>query len=297
MIHLDLFSGIGGNSLAVEQVWPDIEHVFCEIDPFCQAVLRKHWPESKIYGDIRNLHTTFSPLLLTGGFPCQPFSTAGKRLAEKDDRFLWPEMLRVITEAKPRWVVGENVDGIISLAVERICTEMEAIGYEIWPIDIPACSVGAQHRRNRVWFIAHLNSIGCLEGKNEKPSRERGEQTFASIDHGNKKKVSDNNGQRMERKQSKEIQRIKRIERRQTQFRIASEFRGLDAFEPKLCRTLYGIPNGVDRIKALGNSIVPQVAIEIFRAIKEIESNLCPSKTTPPRSPQIGAFRRFNQCS
>ena len=116
MKHLDLFSGIGGFALAADWVWGSVEHIFCEIDPFCHAVLKKHWPNSEIQKDIRTFdgkRFTGTVDILTGGFPCQPFSCAGKRLGGDDDRALWPEMLRVIKEVRPRWVIGENVAGFV----------------------------------------------------------------------------------------------------------------------------------------------------------------------------------------
>lgn len=191
MMHLDLFSGIGGFALAVDSVWPRAEHTFCEIDPFCRVILKKHWPNSYIHEDIRTLtNTRRSPTgsekcggneertpkeptrcdLLTGGFPCQPFSAAGKRKGTNDDRHLWPEMRRVIQEFRPRHVVAENVRGLLSidggLVFETVCTDLEALDYEVQPFVIPACAVGAPHRRDRVWIVAHRKSadgIGLSE--------------------------------------------------------------------------------------------------------------------------------------
>ncbi len=191
MRHLDLFSGIGGFALAAEMVWGQggVQHIFCDNDPFCQAILRKHWPESPIYGDIKNLSaeaiiadTTgngrhergaksagkqgrsnatvndFSVDLLTGGFPCQPFSSAGRRRGKEDDRHLWPEMLRVIRETQPRWVIGENVGGLLTwnggLVLDEVFADLEAEGYEVGAFVIPAAAVGAPHRRDRVWIVA-----------------------------------------------------------------------------------------------------------------------------------------------
>lgn len=166
MKHASLFSGIGGFDLAAQ--WMGWENVLsCEFDPFCQSVLRHHFPTTTHYGDIRELDGT--PYrgkidILTGGFPCQPFSAAGKRRGTEDNRFLWPEMLRVIREIQPTWIVAENVRGIVSieggLVFERVCSEMEANGYEVQPFCIPACAVGAPHRRDRMWFIAHHNNAG-----------------------------------------------------------------------------------------------------------------------------------------
>ena len=125
--HLDLFSGIGGNALAVEMVWPNAVHSFVEIDPFCQAILRKHWPTAQIHDDIKTFvgpPPVARPDILTGGFPCQPFSAAGKRRGTEDDRHLWPEMLRVIQQTRPRWVLAENVAGIISMELHTVLADL-----------------------------------------------------------------------------------------------------------------------------------------------------------------------------
>ena len=168
MRHLNLFAGIGGASLAAEMVWDeDIEHIFCEIDPFCQTILKKHWPNATIYGDIKKLNGgVLRPIdLLTGGFPCQPFSAAGKRRGTEDDRHLWPEMLRVIRESSPSWVIGENVSGLLTwsggMVLNEVCADLEAEGYEVWPFLIPSCQhLNAPHKRDRVWIIAHSTRNG-----------------------------------------------------------------------------------------------------------------------------------------
>jgi len=163
--HLDLFSGIGGFALAAG--WAGFETVgFCDNEPYAQAVLKKHWPNVPIHGDIKTLDGTAyrGVTLLTGGFPCQPFSNAGKRRGKDDDRYLWPQMLRVIQEARPDWIVGENVVGIIGLALDQVCSDLEAEGYEVEPIIIPACGVDAPHRRNRVWVVAGGGRCGRLQG-------------------------------------------------------------------------------------------------------------------------------------
>jgi DNA (cytosine-5)-methyltransferase 1 len=197
MTHGSLFSGIGGAELAASWMgWNNLFH--CEIDPFCQRILNYWFPESKSYGDITK--TDFRQWrgkidVLTGGFPCQPFSLAGKRQGTTDNRYLWPEMLRAIREIQPAWVVGENVGGIVSMVqpgteiemgceaslfeedyyteeeqtyvIETICEDFEDEGYSVQPILIPACAVGAPHRRNRVWFVAHRNSDRRRVWKNE----------------------------------------------------------------------------------------------------------------------------------
>jgi DNA (cytosine-5)-methyltransferase 1 len=172
MIHLDLFSGIGGFSLAGDRVWGEDHHIhsFVEVDPFCQKVLNKHWAIVPIHGDIRSYkHNGTTIDLLTGGFPCQPFSQAGKRRGKEDDRYLWPEMLRVIQESKPTWIIGENVAGIVNLGLEQVLSDLESEGYEVQPIIIPACAVNAPHRRDRVWIIAH----SANDGRNRHDQRSR----------------------------------------------------------------------------------------------------------------------------
>jgi DNA (cytosine-5)-methyltransferase 1 len=174
MRHGSLFSGIGGFELAAE--WMGWENTFhCEFNEFGSKVLNHYWPESKHYGDITK--SDFSEFrdtidILTGGFPCQPYSAAGKRKGKDDARHLWPEMLRVIREVRPRYIVGENVYGLVTwnggLVFDEVCTDLEAEGYAVWPIVIPAAAVGAPHRRDRVWFVAYSN-FGT-----KKPSRKSG---------------------------------------------------------------------------------------------------------------------------
>lgn len=206
MVHASLFSGIGGFDLAAE--WMGWENAFhCEINGFCAKVLKYHFPNSKHYADITK--TDFSKWrgkidILTGGFPCQPFSVAGQRKGADDDRYLWPEMLRVIREVRPTWVIGENVGGIITMVqpgneiemesqatlfeaadketlleqeyvVETVCRDLEHEGYSVQPLLIPACSVGAPHKRDRVWFVANRTDT-----RNESVQREREDGIYKS---------------------------------------------------------------------------------------------------------------------
>jgi DNA (cytosine-5)-methyltransferase 1 len=157
---LDLFSGIGGFSLGLERAGMRTV-AFCEIDPFCRRVLAKHWPNVPCHDDIKTFRTArgFADVVC-GGFPCQPFSTAsaGKRGGVGDDRYLWPEMLRVISECKPAWVIGENVAGIETMALREVVSDLEGAGYEVAPpFEIPACAVGHDHRRARFWFLAYAD--------------------------------------------------------------------------------------------------------------------------------------------
>jgi DNA (cytosine-5)-methyltransferase 1 len=167
MKALSLFSGIGGIDLACE--WAGIETVaFCEIDPFCRKVLAKHWPGKPIFEDVTKLKGSDVGAvdIVTGGFPCQPFSTAsaGKRKGKDDHRFLWPEMCRIILECKPAWVIGENVVGIKGVVLEQVVSDLEALGFEVTTLEIPACAVGFDHWRPRIWFLGYSD-------RNRKSSR------------------------------------------------------------------------------------------------------------------------------
>jgi DNA (cytosine-5)-methyltransferase 1 len=165
MRHGSLFSGIGGFDLAAE--WCGWENVFhCEWNTFGQKVLKHHFPNSISYNDITKTDFTIhrgTIDIISGGFPCQPYSSAGKRLGKEDERHLWPEMLRAIREIQPSWVVGENVRGLTNwnggLVFDEVQTELEAEGYEVLPFLLPACAVNAPHRRDRIWFIAYSNSF------------------------------------------------------------------------------------------------------------------------------------------
>jgi DNA-cytosine methyltransferase len=158
---LDLFSGIGGFSLGLERAGMHTV-AFCENDPFCQKVLAKHWPGVPIHENIEDLdgrEYRGSVELICGGFPCQPFSVAGDQRGSEDDRFLWPEMFRVIREVEPLWVIGENVVGIINMELDQVLSDLEDSGYSCQTFVIPACAVDAQHRRDRVWIIASHTSF------------------------------------------------------------------------------------------------------------------------------------------
>ena len=159
---LDLFSGIGCFSLGLESVGMETV-AFCEMDAFCQKVLKKHWPNVPIHSDIKELDGNEyrgAVELICGGFPCQPFSVAGEQRGAEDDRALWPEMFRVICEVQPTWVIGENVSGIINMELDNVLSDLEAEGYAAQAFVIPACSVDAKHRRDRVWIVAHADSQG-----------------------------------------------------------------------------------------------------------------------------------------
>jgi len=273
---LDLFSGIGGFSLAAS--WTgEIETVaFCEIEPYPQKVLQKNFPGVPIYDDVREL--TAERLradgidrvdIVTGGFPCQPFSVAGKQRGAEDDRFLWPEMLRVIAELKPTWVIGENVAGFVSMALDECVFDLENIGYEVQPIIIPACGVNAEHERERVWIIAHFDAERKLQPEGMRQIKRgwpgnRSEATLADTDQTRLSGgvQSDQNNGDVEKYEPGD---------RPTINHVCTVSREHWNYQPVLGRGVHGVSNRLDRIAALGNSIVPQVAYPILQAIVDIE--------------------------
>jgi DNA (cytosine-5)-methyltransferase 1 len=198
MRHGSLFSGIGGFDLAAE--WCGWENVFhCEWNTFGQKVLKHHFPNSISYNDITK--TDFSIHrgaidIISGGFPCQPYSSAGKRLGKEDERHLWPEMLRAIREIQPSWVVGENVRGLTNwnggLVFDEVQTELEAEGYEVLPFLLPACAVNAPHRRDRIWFIAYSNGSRYNRQKQQDLYRKTNDVKFTN--NFNNAYVSNGNG-------------------------------------------------------------------------------------------------------
>ena len=245
MTHLDLFSGIGGFALAAK--WAGIETVaFCEIDDFACKVLNKNFPDVPVHRDIRELDgSLYAGIdLITGGYPCQPFSTAGKRKGADDPRHLWPEMFRVIRQARPTWAVCENVEGHITNGLDSVCDDLEEEGYEVRAVVIPACAVESPHIRNRVWIIAHTISNG-------------GERIMGG---GGQTQTSDAGARGQPDGQPV-----------QTDARSAKNgWRNGWGSAPRVCRVDDGIPDRVDRNKALGNAIVPQVAYEILRCIRDV---------------------------
>jgi len=340
LLHLDLFSGIGGFSLALDNVYgkENVKHIFCDNEPFAQAILKKHWPESKSYSDIRTL-TANAEIermertsgekssnaeyprridLLTGGFPCQPFSQAGRRKGTADDRWLWPEMLRVIREFRPEWIIAENVAGFLTMVQHESFPEMdnegraigevgdthhrmgrfvanetleslEAEGYTVEAFVIPAVAVNAPHRRDRVWIVANRRStesrrLSGSERKTISKTRETDNNAPDTNDTGDRTPRSDTDtercgedvknpiSERLEGSISKQEEKRKRG--RPAQPNWTENWPEVAA---RLCTLDDGLPNGSPRpkgwrnaaLKGAGNAIVPQVAEEIMRAIRE----------------------------
>ena len=249
MTHASLFSGIGGFDLAAEWMgWDNIFH--CEWNPFGQKVLAHHFPNSKSYNDITK--TNFSIHagkidVLSGGFPCQPYSSTGKRLGKKDERHLWPEMLRTIKEVKPTWVVGENVLGIVTwgggMVFNEVQVDLENQGYEVQAYILPACGKNAPHKRERTWFIAHSKCIGQILRNNKE-----------------KQKIQPRYG----------LESLHSFSEWET-ISIKSAICGADDGLPKELDNITFSNWRSESIKAYGNAIVPQVAYEIFKAIQSFE--------------------------
>ena len=275
--HLDLFSGIGGFALAAG--WAGFKTIgFCEIEPYCQAVLKKHWPQVPIHPDIRKLRGGGGGnlALLTGGFPCQPYSVAGKRRGKEDHRHLWQEMLRVIKEARPAWVLGENVVGIVNMELDQVCSDLEAEGYAVWPLVIPACAVDAPHRRDRVWIVGNSKFNGHspserqrgLLYKSEKQTREI-EERQSSGASSSSENVADSVSQRGCGGNPEGQYAENAGQPSQCPGNNGSRMASWLA-EPSVGRVANGIRNRSHRIKGLGNAIVPQVAYQILKGIKEV---------------------------
>jgi len=283
--HGSLFSGIGGFDLAAE--WAGWENVFhCEWNTFGQRVLKHYWPNAESFNDI-NL-SDFSKYannidILTGGFPCQPFSSTGKRRGTADERHLWPRMLEVIKSIRPRYIVGENVYGLVNwsegLVFEQVHIDLEAEGYEVQAFVLPAAGVNAIHKRDRVWFVAHANSYD--DTKHTKGRLDLGRCTLGNTRNTQKLQCKglDNNATNTNSNRSKAEKTMGETKRNTINNQLLSEHR--KAFESALLGTNDGIPKELDGItfshwraqsaQAYGNAIVPQVALQIFNAINEYE--------------------------
>ena len=255
LTHLSLFSGIGGLDLAAE--WAGFRTVGqCEFADYPTKVLEKHWPDVPRWRDIRTLtKESFYERtgrrtvdVISGGFPCQPHSVIGKRLAENDERHLWPEFLRVVRELHPKYVVGENVNGILSTIHESVCSDLEREGYEIWTFSVPACAVGAHHERYRVFILGIAESKSGLQADSK----------------------ADATGTQRE---------IRTIDEFQPWEYLPGTYWAVH--QPPVCGMDDGIPTGMggyqeykQRMQCYGNAVVPQQAHPIFRAIADVERSM-----------------------
>lgn len=367
--HYDLFAGIGGFSLALDNVFQNYErkHIFCEWEAFPTAILKKHWPDGTFYGDIHDLVadtsrsgtrmekqsastqgwntsdqskremvrpgnrevdaegitagdksfiTTdteskqgrwvqpkrFQPdtsagsniTILTGGFPCQPFSHAGRRKGTADDRYLWPPMLEVIRNVRPDWVIAENVRGLVTwnegMVLETVCADLESEGYEVQPLIIPAVAVGAPHRRDRVWIIAHSTGERCNdrtdnreerhlqknkgtpeESQSERNGRERGAGEDSTVDALTPNTTSEQGGRIQQSEFQSDTRAVNEWNKDWREVAAATCHDRVDDGLPRWMdgTTISSAKHRKERLKACGNAIVPQVAEKIFEAIKQ----------------------------
>ena len=267
--HLDLFSGIGGFALAAG--WAGFTTVgFVEYEDFPKRLLSRRFPCIPIHSDIHDFDATpFRGVdLVTGGFPCQPFSAAGKQRGKEDDRWLWKEMLRVIIEAQPTWVLAENVAGLINMALDEVLADLEAQDYATGTVILPACSQNALHRRDRVWIIAkslaHSEQQRLqehVEQQTESSDAPSGCSTDTTVAHSEIERTQGLRASGVEEPPAYAGQEVPLCGHE----RIGSSYWET---EPAVGRVADGIPNRVDRLRGLGNAIVPQVAYELIRHLE-----------------------------
>jgi len=318
---LDLFSGLGGFSLGLERTGYFKTVAFCDNDKYSKLIINKHWKGKKVYEDVREITKQRLkadgielPDIITGGFPCQPFSVAGKQKGTSDDRHLWPEMFRIIKELTPRWIIGENVKGLVNLqdgmVFETVCTDLEGEGYEVRAFNIPAAGVGAPHRRERIWIVGHSkhNGSSTTEIKRRDNKINDGAQEGTNKTSEFKRANRSSNNEIMEDsrralRQGTELRETNEDEVREgyadqhqrpgstSESNVANasagrrapqegeiqtrgngtEHQGWWSTEPNVGRVAHGVSGRVYRLKGLGNSIVPQIAEEIGKAIIEAE--------------------------
>lgn len=306
MTFLDLCAGIGGLSLGLTRAGMQCVGQV-EIDDYCNKILRRHWPDVRRWRDIRTLDPAELPqaTLVAGGYPCQPFSVAGQRKGAGDDRHLWPFVFRIVAGLRPAWCLFENVAGHVSLGLDTVCADLEAIGYACGPLVVPACAVDAPHRRDRVWLLAHA---GCARGRTSEPAgdvadganagwpqapggsgtsgahggagiladpeslslrtgfraREEAGQWRGRSGDGRRQGVSPHTDG-LAGSEKFHAAAIANQERQSCRI-FAPEWRAWPV-EPGVGRVAHGVPGRVDRLKGLGNAVVPQLAEMFGRAI------------------------------
>ena len=242
--HVDLCSGIGGFSLGFEWAGLSKPILFCDTEKWCREILAKNFPNVPIVTDVKELANDPERLvpdcdILTAGYPCQPFSVAGKQKGSEDDRHIWPYILRIVAQKRPTWCVFENVYGHIALGLDKVLFDLESEGYSTRTFVVPACGVNAPHRRDRLWIIAHSELAYSVSTR-----LQRGAQSGNACGS-----------------------RAQRNEQSSRRSKLTDGQNWL--VEPNVGRVAHGIPRRVDRLKGLGNAIVPQIAMNIGLAIKE----------------------------
>lgn len=284
---IDLFAGIGGFSLAGHSMGYETI-AFVEKDKKCKIRLNKNFPGIPVFNDI-NLFDA-KPYngtvdIICGGFPCQPFSDAGLKKGENDERYLWPSMFRVIRESQPSWVIGENVNGLVNMddgrTLEKICTDLESEGYEVQPFIIPAGAAGAWHRRKRIWILAysHSNQHKQNQGRKGETEKIQGKHRTKNGSSGLPGRTisgisSNGSEKRIQGNIQKSLQELPTLPRFENGGSIADLFNRSDIPEPLLCGNDYGISEGLDRVAMIGNAFYPPLVKKIFEAIEIFESQI-----------------------
>ena len=328
--HLDLFSGIGGFSLGLESSGLCETAAFCDWEPYCQKVLKKHWPHVPVYGNIKELNYERLKAdgikdidIITGGYPCQPFSVAGRKKGEQDERHLWPEYFRLVQELRPTFVIGENVGGHVKLGLDTVLEDLASEGYSARTFSISASSVGANHQRERVWIIAYSDDLGRYdrlynrEGRPIQDNQEwnltqseqewhrrinRARETGETLENArrqlwpwtfeqgeNADEIRQGHAHQSERSGSASQSHVADSEScegnvneansgngGQSEETIFGERSGFPtgetwwSTEPDVGRVADGIPQRVDRLKCLGNSVVPMIPYLIGKSILEL---------------------------
>jgi DNA (cytosine-5)-methyltransferase 1 len=288
--HVDLCSGIGGFALGFQWAGLSRPVLFCDIEDWSRQVLAKHWPDVPIAHDVKELASEPARLvpdcdILSCGYPCQPFSQAGVRRGEEDDRHIWPEIFTIVQAKQPTWCVFENVSGHISLGLDQVLSDLESKGYAVQPFVVPACAVDAPHRRDRVWIIAAHADSGDICRHDQTTQQGGRQQRLAagcqdvadtasgrSQEHGHGgaedavqrgEALADSHSERLEERQSLRSDYAKK------QPTTIGDGRWLP--EPDVGRVAHGVSRRVDRLKGLGNAIVPQIAMQIGLTIKAVE--------------------------
>ncbi len=278
--HVDLCSGIGGFALGFEWAGLSKPVLFCDIEEWPRKILAKHWPDVPIAEDVKELandpdRNVPDCDIITAGYPCQPFSLAGERRGAEDDRHIWPDIFSIVQRKRPAWCVFENVYGHISMGLDEVLSDLELESYSVRPFIVPACATDAPHRRDRVWIIARnvgdSNSRASqgIDSGRSKPTKSGSGFKSGCAD------VADTASKRQQRSRMHgRPQHSTQNKDRQTD-RPNNGSQGKAQFwkpEPAVGRVANGIPRRVDRLKGLGNAIVPQVAQRIGETIKQIEA-------------------------
>ena len=324
MAHVDLCSGIGGFALGFQWAGLSKPVLFCDIEPWSRKILKKHWPDVPIAENVKELandpdRNVPDCDILTAGYPCQPFSHAGKRLGHADDRHIWPYLLQIVAQKRPAWCVFENVYGHVSMGLDQVLSDLETQGSATRPFIVPACAVDAPHRRDRIWIIAQSNDANTdsqrphrteqHEHRGGEPAdgqeRDTGqvrevlarrgnaeEWRAKDVGNGSGSGQRGNNGRWAGQKPANGRETVANTDSQRGRSGNAGRQDAEDAgqppcntrdntrrmeswlTEPSVGRVAYGIPKRVDRLRGLGNAIVPQIAMKIGQAIKQCEAEL-----------------------